>query len=368
MSTIRVDELRALSDNDFSINVSPNDNFEIQGTIEFDSGASFAVPVGTSAQRPTSPVGGMLRYNSELDRLEFYDGTTWQTFIGGSGAPNGLTEATAVTSVQALYDAGQVTDGSYWINFDGTARQYFVPLNSHPYYILVGNWGGGADKFLQNASALSGNQLNNNGDNTPTGNWANNGTYGYYRNTGGSDFKYATMDARGIQYRYVKMKFNLYNYYSNDGVTARNFLGISSNVGDGVTIMRDNSSEGDSQHIFTYYSAISNDDSNGCPSATPTFPSHVRVGTNPGAFMGTRFCCFSREGSSYTSEYVRNFTPYAGDSSGGTVPNAFTGDAWYEMDLGINNPQNLHCVIHSDQDSSNEDTYIKRGVVLVRPA
>ena len=179
MSTIRVDELRALSDNDFSINVSPNDNFEIQGTIEFDSGASFAVPVGTSAQSPTSPVGGML-----------YDGTVWQNFIGSSAAPNGATEATAVTSVQALYDAGQVTDGSYWINFDGTARQYFVPLNSHPYYILVGNWGGGADKFLQNASALSGNQLNNNGDNTPTGNWANNGTYRYYRNTGGSDFKY----------------------------------------------------------------------------------------------------------------------------------------------------------------------------------
>jgi len=134
MSTIRVDELRALSDNDFSINVSPNDNFEIQGTIEFDSGASFSVPVGTSADRPASPVGGMLRYNTTLGRLEFYDGTVWQNFIGSTSAPNGTSEALAVESVQALYDAGQVTDGLYWINFDGTARQYFVPLKSSILY------------------------------------------------------------------------------------------------------------------------------------------------------------------------------------------------------------------------------------------
>jgi hypothetical protein len=149
MSTIRVDELRALSDNNFKINLEGNDNLIIAGNIEMDSGASFSVPVGTTAQRPSSPVGGMLRYNTELGELEFYDGSNWATFIGAAdGAPGGTTEGKAVTSVQGLYDAGLQQDGFYWLNFDGTAREYFVPLESHPYYILIGNWGGGASRFF----------------------------------------------------------------------------------------------------------------------------------------------------------------------------------------------------------------------------
>ncbi len=232
MSTIRVDELRALSDNNFKINLEGNDNLIIAGNIEMDSGASFSVPVGTTAQRPSSPVGGMLRYNTELGELEFYDGSNWATFIGAAdGAAGGTTEGTAVTSVQGLYDAGLQQDGFYWLNFDGTAREYFVPLESHPYYILMGNWGGGASRFFgTQASALSGRELNTQGDLTPEGNFANNGTYGYYRNAGGSDFRYATMDRRGISYRYVKCKFNLYNYYSNVVLNVRNSLAFRSGV------------------------------------------------------------------------------------------------------------------------------------------
>ncbi|WDS61034.1 hypothetical protein SBM1_00167 [Synechococcus phage S-BM1] len=370
MSTIRVDELRALSDNDFKINLEGNDNLIIAGNIEMDSGASFSVPVGTTAQRPSAPIGGMLRYNTDLGELEFYDGSGWETFIGvGGGTAGGTTEGSAVSSVQALYDAGHQQDGFYWLDFDGTPRQYFVPLESHPFYILLGNWGGGASRFFgTQASALSGRELNLQGDLTPEGNFANNGTYGYYRNAGGSDFRYATMNRRGISYRYVKCKFNLYNYYSNDGINGRNFLGINSGVGDGLTIMRDNSGDGDGQHIFTYITALSNQDGNSCPSTAGRYPSHRRQGNNPGGFMGDRFTCFSREGNSYTSEYVRNFTPFPGDSSGGTKPNVYNGDAWYTIDLGQNYPHNMHCVIHSDQDSGNEDTYLKRGVVLVRPA
>ena len=369
MSTIKVNNLTAPADNNFAIEMETGENMRVAGGMTNTHLSNFSIPSGTTSERPSSPVAGMLRFNIQTKYLEVYTGSSWSgLFMAQSGGMDGSSEANAPNSVQGLFDAGVSVDGNYYLNLDGTARKYFVPLQTEPYYIVMANYGGGANAWFANASALSGNQLNDIGDSTPTGNFANNGTYGYYRNTGGSDYKYATVSRRGIAYRYVKMRFNLYNYYSNDGVNGRNFLGITSGVGDGVTIMRDNSSEGDGQHIFTYYCAISNNDGNGCPSATPTFPSHVRVGGNPGAFMGTRFCCFSREGSSYTPEYVRNFTPEGGDSGGGTVPNAFTGDAWYEIDLGINNPQNLHCVIHSDQDSGNEDTYIKRGVVLVRPA
>jgi hypothetical protein len=35
------------------------------------------VPVGNTAQRPSSPVAGMQRFNTTLSDLEFYDGTAW---------------------------------------------------------------------------------------------------------------------------------------------------------------------------------------------------------------------------------------------------------------------------------------------------
>lgn len=39
------------------------------------------LPVGTTAQRPTIPVAGMLRYNSQLNIIEYYDGSAlaWKT-------------------------------------------------------------------------------------------------------------------------------------------------------------------------------------------------------------------------------------------------------------------------------------------------
>ena len=265
-------------------------------------------------------------------------------------------------------DSGVAADGNYYMNIDGTTRRYFVPINSHPYYILIGNWGGGGAAFFSNASSLSGQNLSDQGDTTPTGNFAYNSTWGYYRNVSGSDYRHATFSNRGITYRYVKVRMNLYNYYSNDGQNGRNFLNISSGVGDGLTIMRDNSGAGDGQHIFTFYTAISNNDSNSCPSVAGQQPTHVAGGNNPGGFMGNRYTCFSRSGSGYTSEYVRNFTVQPGDNSGGTGPNVFNGDAWFTLDLGSTYSDSMHIVIHSDQDSGNEDTYLKRGCVLVRPA
>ena len=80
---------------------------------------------------------------------------------------------------------------------------------------------------------------------------------------------------------------NLYNYYSNDGQNGRNFLNISSGVGDGLTIMRDNSQSGDGQHIFTFYTAISNNDGNGLISTAGQQPTHVAGGNNPVVLWAT---------------------------------------------------------------------------------
>lgn len=58
------------------------------------------MPVGTTAQRPTTPAAGMTRFNSTTSLLEFYNGTTWLNAGGysvdylvvagggGAGKPN----------------------------------------------------------------------------------------------------------------------------------------------------------------------------------------------------------------------------------------------------------------------------------------
>jgi len=369
MSTLNVNELHASSMNNFEINFDDGESLLVAGTCNMTALNQFSLPAGTTAQRPASPSVGMIRFNTEELQVEVWSGSSWMQVIkASSGGNNGATPGTAAASVQELMDAGVASDGNYYLNLDGTTRRYFVPVNSHPYYLLIGNWGGGGAAFFSNASSLTGQNLNDMGDTTPTGNFTSNSTWGYYRNVGSSDYRHATFSNRGVSYRYVKMRFNLYNYYSNDGVNGRNFLNISSGVGDGLTIMRNNSGAGDGQHIFTYYTAISNNDGNSCPSTAGMQPTHVAGGNNPGGFMGNRYTCFSRSGSGYTSEYVRNFTVQPGDNSGGTGPNVFNGDAWFTVDLGTSYTDDMHVVIHSDQGSGNEDTYLKRGCVLVRPA
>ena len=355
--------------NNFEINFDDGESMLVNGSCNLHPLSHFKLPAGTTAQRPASPAVGMIRFNTEELQVEVWNGSSWLQIVRASaGGNNGSTPATAAANVQELMDAGVAADGNYYMNLDGTTRRYFVPINSHPYYILIGNWGGGGAAFFSNASSLSGQNLNDQGDITPTGNFAYNSTWGYWRDVGSSDYRHATFSNRGVSYRYVKVRMNLYNYYSNDGQNGRNFLNISSGVGDGLTIMRNNSGAGDGQHIFTYYSGISNNDSNSCPSVAGQQPTHVAGGNNPGGFMGNRYTCFSRSGSSFTTEYVRNFSIQPGDNSGGTGPNVFNGDAWFTLDLGTSYNDDMHIVIHSDQASSNEDTYLKRGCVLVRPA
>ncbi|MCS7317766.1 MAG: hypothetical protein NZZ41_05600, partial [Candidatus Dojkabacteria bacterium] len=61
-----------------------------QGNITSDSvlvlngNTSITLPVGTTGQRPTTPVVGMFRYNSTLNQLEFRDGSNWNTVVSTS--------------------------------------------------------------------------------------------------------------------------------------------------------------------------------------------------------------------------------------------------------------------------------------------
>ena len=45
--------------------------------VTLSSTGALSVPSGTTAQRPSSPVNGMLRYNTTIPQLEIYLGGTW---------------------------------------------------------------------------------------------------------------------------------------------------------------------------------------------------------------------------------------------------------------------------------------------------
>ena len=47
------------------------------------------VPIGTTGERPASPQAGEVRFNTDLDSFEGYDGTAWGNIGGGAEGPPG---------------------------------------------------------------------------------------------------------------------------------------------------------------------------------------------------------------------------------------------------------------------------------------
>jgi len=68
----------------------------------------FSLPRGTTAQRPTSVNDGYVRFNTDLDRVEYYDATlaAWITV-------SGVTSSLTTMSVDYLVVAGGGGGGGY---------------------------------------------------------------------------------------------------------------------------------------------------------------------------------------------------------------------------------------------------------------
>jgi len=62
-----------------NINIEPNGT----GTFTIVGTNGFVIPVGNVAQRPAPAAQGTLRFNSDYERLEYYDGTEWDVVGGG---------------------------------------------------------------------------------------------------------------------------------------------------------------------------------------------------------------------------------------------------------------------------------------------
>ncbi len=86
-------------------------------TVAFNFADSMLMPVGTTAQRPGTPSEGMLRYNSSISALEFYDSAQWQT------------AGTDFTTIVANSQNGDGSTVAFTIPQESTTSGTIVTLN-----------------------------------------------------------------------------------------------------------------------------------------------------------------------------------------------------------------------------------------------
>ena len=112
---------------------------DTSGEIEFQSNGtqvlkvtgatgSFDLPVGTTAERPTSPTTGTLRYNTTESEIETYDGSSW-TSVGAS--------TWTTTGSNIYYTTGKVSIGttvsySTVSLFEGSVNQDYAGSQTLP--------------------------------------------------------------------------------------------------------------------------------------------------------------------------------------------------------------------------------------------
>jgi hypothetical protein len=71
------------------------------GYVKIAGVNGFVLPLGSNSQRPGYAVTGMIRYNTELQQTEIYDGAQWGSVAGTTGAVN-VTTANDIGLLQAL--------------------------------------------------------------------------------------------------------------------------------------------------------------------------------------------------------------------------------------------------------------------------
>ena len=157
----------------------------LDGTLGITQSVTGAetIPVGTTAQRPVSPVAGMARFNTSVVAYEFYNGTTWQSVIAN---------LTYSSSYLVVAGGGSGGASTYAINIGGGGGgggaggllTGTTTLSSGITYSFVIGAGGAAVGAGQNNTYVNGNVGNNS---TAFSLTAISGGYGAQSsNTGGS--------------------------------------------------------------------------------------------------------------------------------------------------------------------------------------
>jgi hypothetical protein len=82
------------------------------GDVILGTTTALELPDGTTAQRPGSPVNGMIRYNTTLNQFEGYKASAWGAIGGG---------ATGGSSDDIFYENGQTVTTNYTLTANKNA-------------------------------------------------------------------------------------------------------------------------------------------------------------------------------------------------------------------------------------------------------
>jgi len=109
-------------------NVTATSNIEVAGFVGSSGTGALTVPSGTTAQQPTG-VAGMVRFNSTLNKLQVYNGTTWE-YIGGVSATGGTITTSGEYKIHTFTSSGTLT---------------VITGGEVDYLVVAGGGGGGSD-------------------------------------------------------------------------------------------------------------------------------------------------------------------------------------------------------------------------------
>ena len=117
--------------------------FDTAGNAALSATGFFTTAVGTTAERPGTPVTGMFRFNSSLTKFEGYNGTAWSP-VGGGGA-------TISDTAPASPSAGDL----WWNSANGQMYTYYNDGTSSQ-WVVANSFTGGSAYLPLTGGALTG--------------------------------------------------------------------------------------------------------------------------------------------------------------------------------------------------------------------
>lgn len=119
---------------------------QLKNTTILDTG-NLDLPAGTTAQRPSTPSEGMIRYNTTLAETEYYDGTDWRSISDSNP------EATGGTIVDT--DIGGIPYRIHLFTTTGNST-FAVSKGGEVDYLIVAGGGGGGSKSKGSSGGTAG--------------------------------------------------------------------------------------------------------------------------------------------------------------------------------------------------------------------
>jgi hypothetical protein len=104
--------------------------------LDINATDAITLPRGTSAQRPANPIGGMMRYNTDFNSVEWYDavGQQWNSMTGVIATGGAVTEITQDGVVYRVHTFTDVGTSSFQVLRGGEVE-----------YLIVGGGGAGGN-------------------------------------------------------------------------------------------------------------------------------------------------------------------------------------------------------------------------------